>query len=139
MGLIFSVLSLLCAVIGLPVLCALEYYSGMKMGMYRYFVLKNSWWLKNVFTPEMLPLFLIISSLVIATGIYLNIKRSKIFYVLYGIIIFCINFYVCWPENFMTLKTAPFFALTCLAVTAFYFLGSLIYHTKQKNNSSPES
>ena len=132
-------LSLLCAVIGIPVFCALEYYSGMKMGMYRYFVLKNSWWLKNVFTHETLPLFLIISSLITAAGIYLNIKRSKIFMTLYGIIIFCVNFYVLWPENFMTLKTAPFFALTCIAVTGFYFLGSLIYCIKRKNNSSPAS
>ncbi len=106
------------------------------MGMYRYFVLKNSWWLKNVFTFETLPVFLIISSLITAAGIYLLFRRSKIFLALYGIIIFCVNFYILWPENFMKLNTAPFSALICLAATVFYFLGSII---KQKNNISPQS
>ena len=139
MGLFFSLISFLCAVVGLPILCILEYYSGMKMGMYRYFVLKNSWWLKNVFTFETLPIFLIISSLITAAGIYLLFRRSKIFLVLYGAIIFCVNFYILWPENFMKLNTAPFFALICLAATVFYFLGSLTYYNKQKNNFSPEA
>ena len=139
MGLFFSLISFICAVIGGSILGVLEYYSRMKMGMYRYFVLKNSWWLKNIFTPETLPAFLIISSLIIAIGIYLLFRRSKIFLAIYGIIIFCINFYVLWPDNFTNLNTAPFSALTCLAVTVFYFLGSLIYYTKRKNIISPEA
>ena len=139
MGLFFSLISFFCAVIGGSILGVLEYYSCMKMGMYRYFVLKNSWWLKNIFTPEALPIFLIISSLITAAGIYLLFKRSKIFLTIYGIIIFCVNFYVLWPENFMNLNTAPFFALTYLAATVFYFLGSLNYYNKQKNNISPEA
>ena len=139
MGLFFSLISFICAVIGGSILGVLEYYSRMKMGMYRYFVLKNSWWLKNIFTSETLPAFLIISSLITAAGIYLLLRRSKIFLVIYGIIIFCVNFYVLWPENFMNLNTAPFLALTFWAASVFYFLGSLIYYTRQKNNISPEA
>ncbi len=132
MGLFFAIISVLGAVVIVPILCVLEYYSGIKMGMYRYFVLKNSWWLKNVFTPETLPVLRVISLLIVAAGIYFAIRtlrRSKFFktlWELYGIIIFCGNFYVLGTENFMNLKTAPFFGITCIVVAVSYSLGSLL-------------
>ncbi|MBR1657776.1 MAG: hypothetical protein IJ697_04840 [Synergistaceae bacterium] len=139
MGLFFSVISILCAVIIIPILCVLEYYSGMKMGMYRYFVLKNSWWLKNVFTPEALPVIRILSLLVTVIGIYFAVKTMKrsrslkTLWTLFGIFVFVANFYVLEAENFAELRTAPFFGLACIAAALFYAVGSFLFLLKAKS------
>lgn len=138
MGLLLSALSLLCTAIIIPVLCVLEYYSGMKMGMYRYFVLKNSWWLKNVFMPEMLPVIFAVSVILASGGIYFSIRMfrrsrsAESLRIFSGLLILSGNFYVFMAGNFTKLNTAPFSALACIGITVLYSAGSFITFTEKK-------
>ena len=124
------ILSHLFLILGLGASCILEHYAWLKMGMYRYLVLKNTWWLKNFFTPETLPVILVVT-IIIMLGVMLKFCRPVTSYAFgYGTLIALLTAYIMRPEYFFTLRAAPWFGLA-LITSAIFFVISVMIKTRR--------
>lgn len=121
---IFLILSHLFSCIALPVCCVLEYYAWMKMGMYRYLVLKNTWWMKNVFTAEAVP-FILIGAVIVILAITLRCVPMKSYCFIYGILLVCLSAYLFRVDYFFSLRAAPWFGISLISSEVFFLLSAV--------------
>ena len=115
-------ISLILSFIALPACCVVEYYAGLKMGMYRFVVLYNTKITNNILTPDLVPyisygtIIIIFAALVLAF-----MRRVKISWQLYGFVLLALSVYI-----FMSsLKAAPWFAVIIILSGAFWVLSVL--------------
>ena len=112
--------------IAVPVCCVLEYYAWLKMGMYRYLVLKNTWWLENVFTVASMPFILIGTVIIMITALFLYCLPMKSYFFSYGVLLTVGSFYLLRSDYFFSLRAAPWFGLSLIFSEAFFILGVFI-------------
>ena len=132
LGCIFWVTSHLFLYVAVPVGCVLEYYAWMKMGMYRYLVLKNTWWLKNVFTVETMPFILAGTVMIMLLVLFRYCLPVKSYRFSYGVLLTVGSIYLFRSSYFFSLRAAPFFGVSLLSSEIFFVLGVL---TKKKENN----
>ena len=120
-------LSLLFAFIAIPACCVIEYFAGMKMGMYRYLVLKNAWLLKNIFTPGAIPYIAFGVIFILMGTLILFCRPVKGLWFVYGVFLTAESFYILRAETFSSLRAAPWFGLSVLLADIFFVLASVQY------------
>lgn len=126
-------ISLLFAFVAVPACCVTEYYAGMKMGMYRYLVLKNAWLLKNIFTPGAIP-YIAFGAIFILTGaLILFCRPVKSLWFAYGVFLAAESFYILRAETFSSLRAAPWFGLSVLLADIFFVLSAAVKITGKKS------
>ncbi len=129
LGKLSAVMSLIIAFIIIPALCIVEYLTHVKMGMYRYVVVKNAWLFKEIFTPEYLPVMLAALLIIFISGIYIKYRNKNIglkrryIWELYGALLTLSGLYLFWDyAHFASLRAAPWFGIAVLAAEALWFL-----------------
>ena len=113
--------SLILSFIALPACCVVEYYAGLKMGMYRFVVLYNTK-ITKILTPDLMPYISWTVIIIIFAALVLAFMRHvKISWQLYGIVLLALSVYI-----FMSsLKAAPWFAVIIILSGAFWVLSIL--------------
>ena len=113
--------SLILSFIALPACCVVEYYAGLKMGMYRFVVLYNTK-ITKILTPDLMPYISWTVIIIIFAALVLSFMRCvKILWRLYGLILLALSVYI-----FMSaLKAAPWFAVIIILSGAFWVLSIL--------------
>ena len=96
----------------------------MKMGMYRYLVLKNTWWLKNVFTAETLP-FILIVTVIVMLAVTLRCLSVKSYSFIYGILLAFLSAYLFRGDYFFSLRAAPWFGISLISSEVFFLLSAV--------------
>ncbi|MBR1672767.1 MAG: hypothetical protein IJ702_07560 [Fretibacterium sp.] len=124
------ILALAPTFIVMPILGVLEHYAGIKMGMYRYVMMKNYWLLSNVFTPEALPFI----SGMTAACLLLTVLRVHrpagldempwILWRLYGALMAAGGYYLFDAGRFTSVVAGPWFAMTLLTAEVAWLLGT---------------
>ena len=147
---VLGALSLIPVFIVMPILGVLEYYSGIKMGMYRYVMMKNHWLLKNVFTPEALPFI----SGVTAAFLLLSVLWARrpngqgetpwILWRLYGALMAAGGYWLFDVERFASIVAGPWFGVALLIAEALWLLRTFLMAIKgrkvlSEGNVPPES
>ena len=127
---ILLVISHLFLCVAIPVCCVIEYYAWLKMGMYRYLVLKNAWWLKNIFTVESMPFILTGTAIVMLAALFFCRLPIRSYYFIYGVLLTVGSFFLFRSDYFFSLRAAPWFALSLILSELFFVLGELL---KKKN------
>ena len=114
-------ISLILTFIALPACCVVEYYAGLKMGMYRFVVLYNTK-ITKILTPDLMPYISWTVIIIIFAALVLAFMRHvKISWQLYGIVLLALSVYI-----FMSsLKAAPWFAVIIILSGAFWVLSIL--------------
>ena len=123
---IFLVISHLFLYVAVPVSCILEYYAWMKMGMYRYLVLKNTWWLKNVFTVETMPLILTGTVIIMLVVLFRYCLPMKSYRFIYGVLLAVGSVYLFRTGYFFSLRAAPCFGGFLILSEIFFVLSLLV-------------
>lgn len=111
---------------GISVCCVIEHYAWLKMGMYRYLVLKNSWWLKNVFTVETLPLILSGIIIIMLAVLYFYCRPVKSYCFSYGVLLISGSLFLFNSDYFFSLRAGPWFGLSLILSEAFFVFWKLI-------------
>ena len=113
--------SLILSFIALPACCVVEYYAGLKMGMYRFVVLYNTK-ITKILTPDLMPYISWTVIIIIFAALVLSfMRRVKILWRLYGLVLLALSVYI-----FMSaLKAAPWFAVIIILSGAFWVLSIL--------------
>lgn len=133
---ILGILALIPVFIVMPILGVLEYYSGIKMGMYRYVVMKNHWLLKNVFTPEALPFISVVTAaFLLLTVLWLRrpageSELSWTLWRLYGALMSAGSYWLFDVERFASILAGPWFGLALLAAAAAWLLRTVLMTVK---------
>lgn len=94
------------------------------MGMYRYLVLKNTWWMKNVFTAEAVP-FILIGAVIVILAITLRCVPMKSYCFIYGIFLACLSAYLFRGDYFFSLRAAPWFGISLISSEVFFLLSAV--------------
>lgn len=119
MTLLSGLISLLVSLIAIPACCVVEYYAGLKMGMYRFVVLYNTKITGNILTPDLMPfLSCVVIILVIAALILAFMRRVKTLWQVYGLALLTGSVYVFYFAE--GLKAAPWFALAVILSGIFW-------------------
>ncbi len=126
------ILALVPVFVVMPILGVLEYYSGIKMGMYRYVMMKNYWLLKNVFTPEALPFISGVTAALLLLSV-LRLRRpagqgemSRILWRLYGALMAAGGYYLFDADRFASIVAGPWFGVALLTAEAFWLLRTFL-------------
>ena len=134
---VLGVLALIPVCIVMPVLGVLEYYSGIKMGMYRYVMMKNYWLLKNVFTPEMLPFISGATAALLLLSV-LRVRRPAgagempwILWRLYGALMAAGGYWLFDVERFASIVAGPWFGTALLTAAAAWLLRTFLMVRKK--------
>ena len=117
-------ISLIISLIAIPACCVVEYYSGLKMGMYRFVVLYNTKITGNILTPDLRP-FISCGLVIIVTFalILAFIRRVKILWQIYGLALLTGSVYVLYFAE--SLKAAAWFALAVMLSGIFWAVSIL--------------
>ena len=140
-----KILAAIPVVIVMPVLGVLEYYSHVKMGMYRYVFMKNARLAANYFTPEFgfaeiasflelkISVIAVISLLLILAALILTRRmKSSLLWRLYGVILAAAGVYIFQSQNFTPYNsagwlTAPWCAIALLTAEILWLLASFYF------------
>lgn len=140
---LLSIAALATTFIGMPVLGVLEYYSKIKMGMYRYVFMKNARLAANIFTPEAVSLIQVISPVLILLILIMLVRyefRRKVkvcrYWQLYGAVMAAAGWLIFQETNFTpyTSKgwlTAPWFGIALLLSEALWLVASILFICKK--------
>ena len=131
---IFLVISHLFLCVAVPVCCVLEYYAWMKMGMYRYLVLKNAWWLKNVFTVETMPFILTGTVIIMLIVLFRYGLPIRSYSFSYGTLVIIGSIYLFRSSYFFSLRAATWFGVSLILSEIFFVLSMLTGNKKNKDN-----
>ena len=138
---LLSIAALVTTFIGMPVLGVLEYYSKIKMGMYRYVFMKNARLAADIFTPETVSLIQVISSVLILL-ILIMLVRAKMcrYWQLYGAVMAAAGWLIFQETNFTpyTSKgwlTAPWFGIALLLSEALWLAASILFICKKPEDA----
>ena len=122
----FCVISHLFLCVAVPACCVIEYYAWMKMGMYRYLVLKNTWWLKNVFTAETMPFILTGTVIIMLAVMFLRCLPVRSYRFSYGVLLVAGSIYLLRSDYFFSLRAAPCFGLSWISAEIFFVLCAVV-------------
>ena len=138
---LLSIAALATTFIGMPVLGVLEYYSKIKMGMYRYVFMKNARLAADIFTPEAVSLIQVISPVLILL-ILIMLVRAKMcrYWQLYGAVMAAAGWLIFQETNFTpyTSKgwlTAPWFGIALLLSEALWLAASILFICKKPEDA----
>ena len=138
---LLSIAALATTFIGMPVLGVLEYYSKIKMGMYRYVFMKNARLAADIFTPETVSLIQVISPVLILL-ILIMLVRAKMcrYWQLYGAVMAAAGWLIFQEANFTpyTSKgwlTAPWFGIALLLSEALWLAASILFICKKPEDA----
>ena len=138
---LLSIAALVTTFIGMPVLGVLEYYSKIKMGMYRYVFMKNARLAADIFTPEAVSLIQVISPVLILL-ILIMLVRAKMcrYWQLYGAVMAAAGWLIFQETNFTpyTSKgwlTAPWFGIALLLSEALWLAASILFICKKPEDA----
>ncbi|MBQ6775996.1 MAG: hypothetical protein IJP53_06000 [Synergistaceae bacterium] len=122
---VFLLISHLLLWVAMPVCCVVEYYAWLKMGMYRYLVLKNTWWLKNIFTVETVP-YIRIGAVIVMVAVLFRCRLSlKSYRFAYGVLLAVGSSFLFRSDYFFSLRAAPWFGLSLILSEIFFILSLL--------------
>lgn len=138
---LLNIAALATTFIGMPVLGVLEYYSKIKMGMYRYVFMKNARLAADIFTPEAVSLIQVISPVLILL-ILIMLVRAKMcrYWQLYGAVMAAAGWLIFQEANFTpyTSKgwlTAPWFGIALLLSEALWLAASILFICKKPEDA----